>query len=117
MIYCCVNKRMKVHYEVVEIKEHKENSIENKNERNGNGGNNGEEGEFRPSSKKTPLPHIPNNCSPKNILEVSSLVSSSSHALDTPTSYHLPFKHNRGKPLVQYSPNVEEKESKYLDTI
>ena len=70
-----------------------------------------------PLAKKTPLPHIPNNCSPKNILEVSSLVSSSSHALDTPTSYHLPFKHNRGKPLVRYSPNVEEKESKYLDTI
>ena len=70
-----------------------------------------------PLAKITPLPHIPNNCSPKNILEVSSLVSSSSHALDTPTSYHIPFKHNKGKPLVRYSPNVEEKESKYLDTI
>ena len=81
---------------------------------NGNGGNNVEEGESGPFSKKTPLPHVPNNCSPNNILEVSSLSSSSSHALDTPTSYHLPFKHNRGKPLVWYSPNVEEKESKYL---
>ena len=37
-----------------------------------------------PLAKITPLPHIPNNCSPKNILEVSSLVSPSSHALDTP---------------------------------
>ena len=69
---------------------------------------------LNPLAKKTSLPHVPNNCSPNNILEVSSLVSSSSHALDSPTSYHLPFKHNRGKPLVRYSPNVEEKESKYL---
>ena len=35
------------------------------------------------------------------------------NALDTITGYVLPFKHNRGKPPNRYSPNEEERISKY----
>ena len=59
------------------------------------------------------LSHVPNNLSPKNIHEMSSPITSSSHTLDTSTGYHLPFRHNRGKPPARYSSDVEGKGSKY----
>ncbi|KAJ7971595.1 Retrovirus-related Pol polyprotein from transposon TNT 1-94 [Quillaja saponaria] len=57
--------------------------------------------------------HVPNDSFLENIPEVSSLIPSSSPILDTPAGYHLPFRHNRGKPPTQYSPDVEAKGSKY----
>ena len=60
----------------------------NEDESHGNSGNNVEEGESGPFSKKPFLPHVLNNCFLENILEVSSLVPSFSHALDTPIGYH-----------------------------
>lgn len=63
--------------------------------------------------EKTLLSLVHDNDFPDNIHEVSSLTPSSSHVLDTPTGYHLPFRHNRGKPPVRYSPDVEGKGSKY----
>lgn len=50
----------------------------------------------------------------KNILDATSPTPSSSHDSDSsPTCYHLPFRHNRGKPPARYSPNIEGKRSKY----
>lgn len=47
---------------------------------------------------------------PKSILEVSSPITSSHiDALDTSTSYVLPFRHNRGKLPSRYYPYVERK--------
>ncbi|KAJ7982145.1 Retrovirus-related Pol polyprotein from transposon TNT 1-94 [Quillaja saponaria] len=63
--------------------------------------------------ESTPLSHVPNDSFPENIPEVSSSIPSSSPILDTPAGYHLPFRHNRGKPPTRYSPDVEAKGSKY----
>lgn len=64
-------------------------------------------------TKITPPLGVHDNASLENIHEVRCLALSSSHALDTLTRYHLPFRHNKGKPPVQYLPNAEVKRSKY----
>ncbi|KAF9667073.1 hypothetical protein SADUNF_Sadunf16G0295000 [Salix dunnii] len=66
-------------------------------------------------NKQTPLFDVPDNDSPssEDILEVTSPTLSSSNILDTPVSYHLPFKHNRGKPPARYSADEEGKRAKY----
>lgn len=52
--------------------------------------------------------------SPKNIPEVSTLdTSSNMDNMNTPAGYKLPFRHNRGKPPNRYSPDIEERSSKY----
>ncbi|KAK6915918.1 hypothetical protein RJ641_018779 [Dillenia turbinata] len=66
--------------------------------------------------EKTLLLQVPDNDeSPiENILEVTSPTLSVGHVLDTsPTGYHLPFRHNRGKPLVRYSLDLAGKGSKF----
>ena len=65
------------------------------------------------SIERTPLPLVHDSASLENIHEVSSLEPSKNHVLDIPIGYHLPFRHNRGKPPVRYSPNAEIKGSKY----
>lgn len=54
-----------------------------------------EKGGLKTFMESTPPSHLPNNPSLENIPEVSSLVSSSSHALNALVCYHLPFRHNR----------------------
>ena len=50
----------------------------------------------------------------ENILKVSSPTTPlQTNAIDTSAGYVLPFKHNRGKPPNRYSPNIEERRSKY----
>ena len=59
-------------------------------------------------------PLVPEDPSPENILEVRSPVTSRiSNDMDTPICHKLPFRHNRGKPPNRYSPEVEERRSKY----
>lgn len=54
-----------------------------------------------------------NGLSSKNISKVNSPIPPSSPILDTFVGDHLLFKHDRGKPLVRYSPSVEGKGSRY----
>lgn len=50
----------------------------------------------------------------ENIPEVSSPTTPlHTNAIPTSTGYVLPFKHNRGKPPNRYSPDIEERRSKY----
>ena len=52
--------------------------------------------------------------SPENFLEVSNSSSSFiTNSLDRPSGYVLPFKHNRGKPSNRYSPDKDDRRSKY----
>jgi hypothetical protein len=64
---------------------------------------------------KTPLPKVLDNENPlhEHILEVIFSIPSSNNILDISTSYHLHFRHNRGKPLTCYSPDDEGKSLKY----
>ena len=58
---------------------------------------------------------VPNDLSPENIPEVSSSITPlQTNAIDTSAGYVLPFRHNRGKPPNRYSPDIEERQSKYL---
>ena len=62
----------------------------------------------------TPLASIPKDSTTENTPKVShSTTSPCDNTLDTPTSYILPFRHNRGKPPNRYSPDEEERRSKY----
>lgn len=65
---------------------------------------------------KTPLPKVLDNENPlyEDILEVIFSIPSSNNILDISTSYHLHFRHNRGKPSTCYSPDDKGKSSKYL---
>jgi hypothetical protein len=57
---------------------------------------------------------VPEGPSPENIPEViSPTVTPNTNAMDIPVGYTLPFRHNRGKPPNRYSPDVEERSSKY----
>ncbi|KAK0592717.1 hypothetical protein LWI29_024180 [Acer saccharum] len=59
-------------------------------------------------------PLVPEDPSPENILEVSSPITSQiSNDMDTLVGHKLPFRHNHGKPPYRYSPEVEERRSKY----
>ena len=50
----------------------------------------------------------------ENVHEVSTLTAPlHANILDSSTSYVLPFRHNRGKPPNRYSPDKEERKSKY----
>ena len=56
----------------------------------------------------------PNDPPSENIPEVSSPTTPlHTNAMDTSTGYVLPFRHNRGKPPNRYSPDIEERRSKY----
>ena len=58
---------------------------------------------------------VPNDLSPENFPEVSSSITPlQTNAIDTYAGYVLPFRHNRGKPPNRYSPDIEERRSKYL---
>lgn len=72
-------------------------------EDNEDDGDNIEEGGLETFVESTPPSHVPSDPSFENIANVSSPISSSSHALDTFVSYHLPFRHNRDKPPARYS--------------
>ena len=62
----------------------------------------------------TPLTLVPKDSTTENTPEVShSTTSPCDNTLDTPTSYILPFRHNRGKPPNRYSPDEEERRSNY----
>jgi hypothetical protein len=56
----------------------------------------------------------PDNPPSENIPEVSSPNTPlHTNAMDTSTCYVLPFRHNHGKPPNRYSPDIEERRSKY----
>uniref|UniRef100_A0A2N9HDA0 Reverse transcriptase Ty1/copia-type domain-containing protein n=1 Tax=Fagus sylvatica TaxID=28930 RepID=A0A2N9HDA0_FAGSY len=68
------------------------------------------------SEDESPHSSVPNLDDPpsENIPEVSSPTTLlHTNAMDTSTSYVLPFRHNRGKPPNRYSPDIEERRSKY----
>ncbi|KAL5826966.1 hypothetical protein ACOSQ3_018812 [Xanthoceras sorbifolium] len=68
----------------------------------------------QPSGNESPRSSVPEDPSPENIPEVSSpTIPSHTNELDTSAGYVLPFRHNRGKPPNRYSPDMEEKRSKY----
>ncbi|KAL5762294.1 hypothetical protein ACOSP7_018558 [Xanthoceras sorbifolium] len=68
----------------------------------------------QPSGNESPRSSVPEDPSPENIPEVSSpTIPSHTNELDTSAGYVLPFRHNRGKPPNRYSPDIEEKRSKY----
>ena len=57
---------------------------------------------------------VPDNPPTENIPEVSSPITPlQTNAIDTSAGYVLPFRHNRGKPPNRYSPDIEERRSKY----
>lgn len=61
-------------------------------------------------------PHllVPTDPPPENIPEVSNFTTSSPvNTIDTSARYNLPFRHNRGKPPNRYSPDIEERGSRY----
>jgi hypothetical protein len=61
---------------------------------------------------ESPCPLVPAGPSPENIPEVSN-ISTPSFINDTSAGYNLPFRHNRGKPPNRYSPDMEERRSRY----
>ena len=57
---------------------------------------------------------VPKDPPPGNISEVSTPTTSlQTDVLETSVGYALPFRHNRGKPPNRYSPDEEERRSKY----
>ncbi|RVX13422.1 Retrovirus-related Pol polyprotein from transposon TNT 1-94 [Vitis vinifera] len=54
---------------------------------------------------------VPENPTPENDPEVSSF---NTNILAPPIGYVLPNRHNRGKPPSRYSPDIEERRSRYL---
>ena len=57
---------------------------------------------------------VPDDLPVENIPEVSSPTTPlQTNAIDTSTGYVLPFRNNRGKPPNRYSPDIEERQSKY----
>ena len=62
----------------------------------------------------SPLTSVPEDSPTANTPEVShSTTPPCDNTLDTPAGYILPFKHNHGKPPNRYSPDEEERRSKY----
>ncbi|RVW42603.1 Retrovirus-related Pol polyprotein from transposon TNT 1-94 [Vitis vinifera] len=53
---------------------------------------------------------VPENPTPENDPEVSSF---NTNILTPPIGYVLPNRHNRGKPPIRYSPDIEERRSRY----
>jgi hypothetical protein len=53
---------------------------------------------------------VPEDPTPENDPEVSSL---NANIIDSPAGYVLPHRHNRGKPPSRYSPDIEERRSRY----
>ena len=67
-----------------------------------------------PKTTKPPHFQVPEDSHLRNISEVSTLTTSlQTNVLETPVGYALPFRHNRGKPPNRYSPDEEERRSKY----
>ncbi|KAF2323937.1 hypothetical protein GH714_004152 [Hevea brasiliensis] len=67
------------------------------------------------SEEKSPHSSIPEVPSHENIYEISSPTTTSSHTknLELSVGYILPLRHNRGKPPNRYSPDYEERRTKY----
>lgn len=69
-----------------------------------------------PSVAEHVSPHfaVPADLSLKNILEVIDLITPLHFDnMDNFVEYGLPFKHNCGKPSNRYSPDIEERKSRY----
>ncbi|GMY05932.1 Retrovirus-related Pol polyprotein from transposon RE1 [Fagus crenata] len=68
-----------------------------------------------PESPQSPHSSVPENPPPlENVLEVSTPTAPlHANVLDSSTSYVLLVRHNREKPPNRYSPNEEERKSKY----
>ena len=81
---------------------------ENVEPEDGNESENDENTEF-------PQPLVPENSLFENIPKVNTPIAPSyTHVLDSAIAgYTLPFRHNRGKPPNRYSPDEEERRSKY----
>ena len=73
-----------------------------------------QEATFESSELENEEPHssVPEDPSPENTLEVSSPITPI-NVSDNSVGYTLPFRHNRGKPPHRYSPNYEERRSRY----
>jgi hypothetical protein len=68
-----------------------------------------------PDSATSPLSTVPAGPSPENIPEVSTLDTHlDNNNLNPSAGYVLPFRTNCGKPPKRYSPDDEERRSKYL---
>ena len=66
---------------------------------------------FEPKNEE-PHSSVPEAPSPENTPEVSSPITPIND-LDNSVGYTLPFRHNRGKPPHRYSPDFEERRSRY----
>jgi len=67
-----------------------------------------------PDSTTLPPFTVPTSPSPENIPEVNTLDTHlDNNNLNPPAGYVLPFRTNRGKPPKRYSPDDEERRSKY----
>ena len=64
-------------------------------------------------SQPTPLSAVPESPIENNLEVSSSTVPPYNSDLNTPIEYVLPFRHNRGKPPNRYSPDTEERRSKF----
>ncbi|XP_073265014.1 uncharacterized protein [Populus alba] len=64
-------------------------------------------------SQLTPLSAVPESPTENNLEVSSSTVPPYNSDLKTPVEYVLPFRHNRGKPPNRYSPDTEERRSKF----
>uniref|UniRef100_A0A2N9EIQ9 Integrase catalytic domain-containing protein n=1 Tax=Fagus sylvatica TaxID=28930 RepID=A0A2N9EIQ9_FAGSY len=82
--------------------------------RNEEPGNEGAENQ-EPESPQSPYSSVPEDpLPPENVPEVSTPTAPlHANVLDSSTSYVLPVRHNRGKPPNRYSPDEEERKSKY----
>ena len=67
-----------------------------------------------PKNTEPPHSQVPEDPPPRSISEVSTPTTSLQiDVLETPASYALAFRHNRGKPPNRYSLDEEERRSKY----
>jgi hypothetical protein len=75
----------------------------------------GNEKNQEPESPQSPHSSVPEDPPPpENVPEVSTPTAPlHANVLDSSTSYVLPVRHNRGKPPNRYSPDEEERKSKY----
>jgi hypothetical protein len=72
------------------------------------------EEEHEEKTENSPHSTIPEDPSPENIPEVNfPTISLHSKDTDVHVGYTLPFRHNHGKPLNRYSPDIGDRSSKY----
>ena len=99
--------------DVVIAEESEENGVVDDEASRRNDNNNVKEVEEENSLENTPLSSVPDDHSLENIPEVNYPTPSLVHDLDNSVGYNLPFRQNRGKPPKRYSPDFEERRSKY----